>query len=149
MIYKPLSKNFKSKKSAFNTCLVITCVSLTINIWVFCLFKIDKSRCDVDSDLSDIYLKISVAYITFIIFIPIIIIFISNSLIISKFHSDYSRSLNESDISSALNRSASIFPRNRQTKKISFTLVLVSLSYAVLHIPYLIAWYLFYILNIL
>ena len=85
-ICSPFSQRFKSTKSAWNTVFIITIISFVINLWVPFNFELhfsdDRNKhCDVREGWSREYFHITLAYICLIILIPIIIIFICNSII--------------------------------------------------------------------
>lgn len=81
--------NSNSKSYAWLTVSVIFLIGLFINLWVPFLFEIqtDENKnlyCDIDKKLKTEYFHITVVYICLIMFIPIVTIFLSNSLIIFK-----------------------------------------------------------------
>lgn len=87
MVY--VSTNSNSKSYAWLTVSVIFLIGLFINLWVPFLFEIqtDENKnlyCDIDKKLKTEYFHITVVYICLIMFIPIVTIFLSNSLIIFK-----------------------------------------------------------------
>jgi hypothetical protein len=89
IVYKPLSRNFATKSSAWKTVLIITLISTIINIWVPFLFEIQITEtkvkyCDINKEYKTIYFRANVIYIFLIMVIPMINIFICNLLIISK-----------------------------------------------------------------
>lgn len=89
LVYSPLSNNFKTKKSAWSTVLIITAVSILINSWVPFMFELkqtskDRLNCDVIDYWRREYFIITSVYIAMIMLIPIITIFLSNSLILNK-----------------------------------------------------------------
>lgn len=87
ILKSPLSDRFKSKKSAWKTILIISIISLTANLWVPFMFKIkayhDEMYCDVDNKWKNEYFRIAIVYIILIMLIPILLIIICNSFIIS------------------------------------------------------------------
>lgn len=213
LVYKPLSNNFKSKKSAWYTVFIITFVSFLLNSWVPFMFELketvqdNKQHCDVIDYWRREYFVITSIYIALIMLIPIVTIFISNSLILYKtaradsvrikmqqkgnsssqktwetklvnknstrvdssarknlsvrrrksFGSLYSNSNNLS----VCNVGQSVFkakpyyasfnkslqkPLNRigNSKRLKKILLLISFSYAILNLPYLITWSVFF-----
>ena len=90
IIDSPLKNRFKSKKSAWFIVFFISIISILINSWVPFLFRLQQSKnddsiyCDINMTWNKEYFKIALAYIIIIILIPIIIIFICNSIIIYK-----------------------------------------------------------------
>lgn len=84
----PLNQRFKTKKSAWITVLLISLFSLPVNVWVFFFFEINKSEknqyCDVKKSWKTNYFRITVIYISLIMLLPIITIFVCNALIIFK-----------------------------------------------------------------
>lgn len=100
IVYRPLSRNFKSKKSAWNTVIIIVCISNVINIWVPFLFELQQNEsgtvyCDINKTYKTVYFQTNIAYICMIMLIPMLTIFICNSLIINKTFKDdsYRKSL--------------------------------------------------------
>lgn len=89
IIDSSLKNRFKSKKSAWFIVFFISIISILINSWGF-LFGLQQSKnddsiyCDINMTWNKEYFKIALAYIIIIILIPIIIIFICNSIIIYK-----------------------------------------------------------------
>ena len=92
-IHSPFSQRFKSTKSAWLTIGLLTCCSFIINIWVLFYFEIQSDEtynnnvksCEVKNEKKEWireYFHITLAYIFIIILIPIIVIFVSNSIII-------------------------------------------------------------------
>ena len=87
VIHSPLKDKFKSKKSAWKTVASITIVGIILNSWVPFLFKIqtqsqeNKQYCDIKKEYSKEYFQITIIYISLIMLIPIIVIFIGNSII--------------------------------------------------------------------
>lgn len=86
LVYKPFSTKFKSTKSAWKTVLSITFISLVINSWVLFILEIRKDEkiiyCDVKINWSIIYFNSTLIYICVIMLVPILVIFICNSIII-------------------------------------------------------------------
>ena len=86
IVRSPLTQKFKSTKSAWKTVLVITLISIIINLWVCFIFKINytdtKQYCDVNRDLKKSYFRITVIYIILIMLIPMVTIFTGNFIII-------------------------------------------------------------------
>ena len=183
IVYKPLSNEFKTKKSAWRTLFVILIFSLLINIWAPFLFKINyvdtHSYCDVDRDWVNEYLTINAIYMCLVMLVPILIIFVCNTLIIVKTVQDDLRRKKYKNVKSLTkcnnnnNKSTStllkasvkqtqryrfgrenknlvnsnnkkIICNQSNSKKMTKTLLLVSFSYAILNLPYLISWSLFY-----
>lgn len=157
---------------------MITLVSILINLWVPFLFKIqqldaEKQYCDVEKDWKSEYFIITIVYTALIMLVPIITIFICNSLIIMKTRkADLSRkrlqmirnsqviqnininmNLKTSKVKyklkpyyvSANQNTNTIRRKNENSKKLAQTLFLVSFSYAFLNLPYLITWYVYFI----
>jgi hypothetical protein len=87
VVSKPISSRFKRKKKAWKLCLIIITIGMCSNIWIPFLFKIvvnenQNKYCDIDHDYKNDYFILNSIYMIFIVFIPMIIIFISNSMII-------------------------------------------------------------------
>ena len=186
LVYSPLSNKFKSKKSAWNTVITITLVSLIINLWVPFIFEIQQvaktTYCDVREGWSKLYFHITLVYICIIILIPILIIFTSNSIIIQSLYRstqpkklgiqvNKSIQVSKNKIESFKNskRDSFILKKNsnksskfkpyylsmnqiihrvtdkaNNSKKLTKMLVLISFSYALLNLPYLITWCCYY-----
>lgn len=88
IVYHPLSRKFISIKSAWKTVLMITIVSILINIWVPFMFEIEisenKSFCDIKKYFKREYFYLNIIYTTFIMLIPMLIILLCNLSIIYK-----------------------------------------------------------------
>lgn len=88
LIYCPFSAKLKSKKTAWLIVNLLMFTGLIVNIWVFCMHKIqlndDKVYCDVAKAYQKEYFIITCVYIFLVIVIPILIILICNSLIICR-----------------------------------------------------------------
>jgi hypothetical protein len=106
LIYFPLSVNFKSKKSAWTTLIIIIIISIVLNIWAPFLFKIQTISqliyCDIITEWKSEYILITNVYVILIVFIPIPIIFISNILIICKTNREESRRKNMQNLNISL-----------------------------------------------
>jgi hypothetical protein len=174
IVDSPLTNRFKSKKSGWFTVFFISIISILINSWVPFLFGLQHSKnddfiyCDVNMTWNKEYFKIALAYIIIIILIPIIIIFICNSIIIYKTKkSDLKRknlhaesiTSSRKDITISYNHqkdtSKIIFTRSnfstlqmnntktkitKNTNKITKMLVFISFSFCFLNLPYFITW---------
>ena len=88
LVWAPFSKKFKSTKSAWNTVIIIVCISLLVNLWVPFIYenKLDENflYCDAKKEWSREYFHITLIYICLIMLTPIFVIFISNSIIIKN-----------------------------------------------------------------
>lgn len=90
LVYKPLSNFFKSKRSAWMTTCLIVISSLYANFFVLFLFQIKKDEssvqkyCDVDTKWSSEYFNVTLIYVIVIMIVPIAIIILSNSIIITS-----------------------------------------------------------------
>jgi hypothetical protein len=87
IVYSPLSNKFKSKKSAWKTVALIYIISLLSNSWILFIFELEKDNknnyfCNIKHNYESIYFHLTIVYICSIMFIPIIIIFTSNSFLI-------------------------------------------------------------------
>lgn len=159
IIISPECKTFKSKKSAWATVFSICLVSLVINLWVPFFFKLKSNEnniyCDVQDSLERAYFFITLIYIGLIMFSPILIIFISNSLIIYFSIETYKKNLSIRDHTTLVScqRSYKTFEstikektnRKNFSSKITRMLLLISFSYALLNLPYFITWCLFFV----
>jgi hypothetical protein len=215
VIHSPLKDKFKSKKSAWKTVASIAIVGIISNFWVPFLFKIqtqshgNKQYCDIKKEYSKEYFQITIIYISLIMLIPIVAIFVGNSIIIFSIikanlerkrtfrnlsisfvetsnHSELKRNRaenrsfknntsiqsNRSELKNnraetrSLKNNASIdssqielknnraetrsLKTNASTKsrkdsrKITKMMIFISLSYAILNLPYFITWCLFF-----
>ncbi len=176
IIYFPLSKQYKSKRSAFFLILTILFVSIILNGWIPFVFKIKKNDkgyqlCEIDDSWMKIYFILCQIYIFLIIVIPICSIIISNILIIVKtfkenskiqsiqvkntlvFRTKFKKS-SRKRISSR-RTTTTIFNQDQnnnkknvvfqnKTKKMTRLLILISILYVLLNLPYLISWLMFY-----
>jgi len=64
IVFRPLIGKFKTKKSAFYTCSLITILACLLNIWTFFVFilKVDEETyfyCDVNRNLTNVYFYIN------------------------------------------------------------------------------------------
>lgn len=89
LVYTPFSTTFKSTKSGWKTVLLITIVSFVLNIWILFILEIknDDNKviyCDVKENWSKEYFHVTLIYICVIMLLPILVIFICNSIIITK-----------------------------------------------------------------
>jgi hypothetical protein len=87
IVHYPLQHKFKSSKSGWLTVFYIFLISVPLNLWVFFYFELNTDEnqnkyCDIKRSFKIYYFRIIVAYITCIMLIPIILIFIGNGLII-------------------------------------------------------------------
>lgn len=87
IVFSPFSNKFKSKKSAWICCLLITLLAFLANSWAPFFFKLKSiskniEYCDIDKKWVNEYFQITTIYICLTMLIPIIVIFVSNSLII-------------------------------------------------------------------
>lgn len=180
IIYSPLKNYFNSKRSAWNKSINIILISFLLNLWVPFIFHIKKNEndslyCDVKDAWRKEYFLATFIYIFLIMFVPIITILVSNSLIlISTINAEKNRkslqlistvkSLRcQSTVIQCKNRSKSesalklkpfyynahqyakkVSNRNDNMRKLTKILTLISSSYALLNIPYLITWSLFF-----
>ncbi len=198
IVYLPLGRKFKSTRSAWLTVCLIGIISMLLNIWVFYLFEINKNEtshyCDAKRSLKSIYFGITVIYITVIMLIPCLIIFICNCLIIRQTnrsdmarrslqmnnnnnnkHNHYlvknnksitnnTRLLSINNGISNSSKSIKINNNNLLTMKVYYmrkdqknmrnnlsnsqtvlkTLLFISFTYAILNLPYFIAWSVFF-----
>ncbi len=173
IVFRPLSTNkFSLKKTAWQTVGTIVFVSIVANFWVPFMFAIQKNViCDVSPEWSQIYFTLSKSYVLVSMLLPILLIFICNSMVIYKtILTDSQRKQNEYQTNEiketnvsykikrrpaqqlevkAFSKSAKIncthkkkLQKYKNSIKITKVLILVSFSYALLNLPYLIAWWL-------
>lgn len=85
-IYSPFFQaKFSSKTIAWYIVWSLVILGLVLNIWVPFLFKLNEESfnyCDIQKKHSNTYFVITILYITLIMLIPIIVIFVCNTLII-------------------------------------------------------------------
>lgn len=198
IVISPFYNKYKSKKTAWITVSAITFTSLVINLWVPFVFELKndefKQYCDVKKSWKDQYFIIAVVYIVVTIGIPILIIFVSNSIIAFKtFKAESNReklktrtSVNYSKTETIFNSIAPptqlkidkkpmnkmVIPqrgqestrsvtqmkpfyitinqltnrklnKNNNSKHVTKVLSMVSISFVILNMPYLITWYFF------
>ncbi len=97
IIYQPLSIRFKRKKSVWQTVLIIVGISFILNSWVFIIFRTDKIEVsnrqysNIDNYLWSEYFILNSVSFCFIMFVPIIILMLSNILILIKTKQIYSK----------------------------------------------------------
>lgn len=170
VVCAPLSSKFKSTKSAWHTVLVISILALIINLWVPFIYenKTDEAYlyCDVRKEWTREYFHITLVYICLIMLIPIVIIFASNTVIISNIlrhvprgGSVLRRSTKKiNHMIKSSNRNFKLKPyylnmnqmitritnKANSRKKLTKILILITFSYAFLNLPYFIAWLLYY-----
>ena len=88
LVCKPFSTKFKSKKSAWITVAFILLVAVVINSWILFVLEIRHDEkifyCDVKQKWSKEYFNSTLIYILLIMLVPILVIFICNSIIILK-----------------------------------------------------------------
>ncbi len=118
IVYCPLTINFKSKKSAWKIVLFVTIVSFLVNFWALFLFEINTdgmiNYCDVKKEWVREYFHITFGYIFLIILLPILVIFVSNTIIIAKSPNVNQRQLNQT-IKARKYRNQSVSRMNRTT----------------------------------
>ena len=84
-IYWPFFQaKFASKTLAWSLVCMLVFIGLLSNLWVPFLFNVNEefTYCDIERQYSSHYFIITIFYITLIMFIPIVVIFFCNSLII-------------------------------------------------------------------
>ena len=208
-IYSPfLQTKFESIRIAWIIIAAIALIGGLLNVWVPFLFKprsleSDLQYCDVEQEFSSAYFKITISYVVLTMLIPIIVIFLCNTLIIffilkaskeresmantkltskpkvSKLSGVELNSMNKSAIdvpeestllpksqmsssqlrlsistpantkgfnrlSSAILTKPSHMKKSSESNKITRMLLLMSLSYAILNLPYFISWSIFF-----
>jgi len=169
IVYKPLNEKNKRKSSAWKSVIAVILISFFANFWTFLLFKLNENEefiyCDVVKDLGLSYFFINILYSIIVMLLPIIILIVLNILIIYKLIKTNKK---RNTISYSKSNNISVNPTNRierpysdviirlepllvntslkdSTKKrkptdTKIVLILVSISYALLNLPYLITW---------
>lgn len=151
---------FRSIRSAWNTVFLTVWLAFLFNMWVPFLFEIQSDEhgvkyCDMNKTWKHEYFTINVVYICLIMLLPIIIIFISNSIIIyhtiridrAEETTDRSCQLETMDSFSVSSRFLSarrIAFKAKYTSQIARVLILISFSYAFLSLPYFVSWCMFF-----
>lgn len=172
VISKPLKSYIITKKSAWIKTFIIVLISLTINIWVPFIFVIkdtdqEYSHCDVIERWQKEYIMITFLYICLIMFVPIITIIISNSIILysilkaNNSHKNLTNNITQKRNTKQVGlapKNVKLKPyyfnvkqmvlrnnnqRNEDVKKITRMLCFISSSYALLNLPYLITWFIY------
>ena len=165
IVYKPLNEKNKRKSSAWKSVKLVIFMSFFLNLWTFLLFELNESEgnfyCDIVNDLKLINYFINILYSVFVMIIPIIILFLLNFLIIYKLtktnekreiitNSKLVTSIIQikkvdnpySDIirceTLLVNNNLLDCKKKRKPTDTKIMLILVSISYALLNLPYLI-----------
>ena len=91
-IYSPLFQaKFESNRIAWINISIIVCIGAVLNVWVPFLFsprdlKLNEhltiQYCDIEKQYSVFYFRITIAYIVLTMLIPIIVIFLCNTIVI-------------------------------------------------------------------
>jgi len=189
LICLPFSNKFKSTSSAWLTVSVIVCVSFIVNTWVpFIYEKIAQENnlfaCDIRKEFSQEYFHITLTYICITMLIPICIIFVSNSFIIShivkskenakiklfrhrKQKNIKKKSTNivqlQKPETKGIKKATKFKPyfvsmnqmvfritnKANNNRHITKVLITITFAYAILNLPYFIAWSLYYLIIIL
>lgn len=159
LVYLPLSTKFKSNKSAWRTVAYVAVLSFTLNLWVPFLFQIKDTHCDIKNDWVKVYHAFNNIYISMVILIPTFCLIICSTLLLIKTDLDDSRRkklLNKKKEILAIrtrnpNKIVNIRPKpilvaqNRiNSKKITRTLIFISLTYVFLNLPYSIVWFFYF-----
>jgi hypothetical protein len=89
IVYSPMSNKFKSKKSAWKTVALIYFISLLSNSYTLFIFDLqiktnNKTSCRINPSMDNDYFHLTIVFNCIIMLIPIIIIFTSNSFLISN-----------------------------------------------------------------
>ncbi len=173
LVYSPLSNKFKTKKSAWQSVLIISIFSMILNIWVPFLFQLKQTNalkyCDVSSNWSIEYFHITLVYICLIMALPILFILMSNFMIIKKLNrakhkrKDMTRLKRAIDPVNPLSSNKAncsrvqkpfylnveqiisrISKKSDYSKKLTRMLMFISFSYVLFNLPYLISWFVYY-----
>ncbi len=170
LVYKPLNEMNKRKSSAWKSVTVVILISFFANFWTFLFFELNENDanfyCDIVNDLKSIYFSINILYSMFVMILPIIILIVLNILIIYKLNkADKKREIITSSkpttsnnplnnrvdrpLSDVIIRLEPLLVNNQNSleclKKSKPTdtktvLIIVSISYALLNLPYFITW---------
>jgi hypothetical protein len=170
LVYKPLNEKNKRKSSAWKSVIIVILISFFANFWTFLFFELNENDanfyCDIVNDLKSIYFSINILYSMFVMILPIIILIVLNILIIYKLNkADKKREIITSSkpttsnnplnnrvdrpLSDVIIRLEPLLVNNQNSleclKKSKPTdtktvLIIVSISYALLNLPYFITW---------
>jgi len=168
LVYKPLSGQMKSKQSAWSLICFICLVGSVSNSWTFFFFRLnEKNFCDVFEGLHFEYLILNSIYVFLVFVIPIVFLIICNCLVISKSRADdiNRRKLDQTTMietnqmtviisnpttykqkTSKKNRYLTVMKRKQTfySKKITKTLVIISVAYVFLNLPYMVSWFIYF-----
>jgi len=189
VVVSPLAAKSQTKKKAWTIISWIGTFSVLFNLWVLFFFEIrtDESKkfCDVHKTWENEYFIMAVIYIGLTVGLPILIIFVSNSIIAyktMKAEADrpktknfelipikkeaITRKLRKSIIGTAkaTHKRESIYSENnsnyisltlathgstrlkpnKQSKRVAQILSMISITFAIFNLPYLITWSVFY-----
>ena len=170
VVYKPLNEKNKRKSTAWKSVTFVVLISFFLNLWTFSFFKLNESEgfiyCDMIKDSVLSYFYINILYSIILIILPIIIIVVLNFLIVYKLiktnkkrkiiTNSQSRRTNTSinqvnrvDRSNYtanrllplnINNSKNLIKKKNKPVDSKIALILVSISYVTLNLPYLIMW---------
>ena len=124
VVSQPLYSRSLTKKSVWKAVAFIGFVSFTLNLWTIYVFHLIENEtnnriyCDVNSELMLTYLISSSTYICFTIFIPSIIIFVCNTLVIYK--TTKHKTLRNELTHRSVRRRLTTISRNQQSRKVTF-----------------------------
>ena len=162
LVYRPFSYRLKSKKSAWKLIFVIIFLSITSNIWILYKFNLENN------------FGLILAYIIYIILIPVLIILCSNIILIINLFKNNTIILNisKSTTTESMNRlnnnqttTTTTTPINRpyylsfnqfinkialkanNPKHLTKMLLFISITYGLLNLQYLIVWSAVYQIN--
>lgn len=173
LIFAPLSHKFKTKRSAWISVFSIVLFGFLIHLWVPFLFEKNEDDsfeyCDVSAHWTKNknYYYITLAYTFMIMLIPIAITLISNLLMIyyllirnrfkkngnlSSNHEVFNMKISSNQLSPKMKpyymSIDQIIRRNtskgNNSKKITLMLIIISISFTFLNMPYLISWSIYY-----
>ena len=169
-IYFPLYQNkFSSATNAWRTVFGLVLFSATICLFMpflvelnsYKYYSIQINLCEVKRDQSKLYFTAQIVFSLLTMFIPMVIILIFNSLIIFKIHranqkrklisalqisrnSICSQNNNNFGFYSNLMNSNKKYKFNNEFQKITSLLILTSISFVIVNLPYFICWCLFF-----
>lgn len=174
IICTSMNNRFKTEKSAWLTVFTIVTIGLVINLWTPFFFEIrsdeTQTYCDIKKELKEEYFYIAIIYIFLMMFLPIAIIFICNTIILIKTirahlvltnpiklirnskmiefrekKSLVNKTRNEANFNKENNeRRLSENLKIKEINKMAKILLFISFAYAVLNLPYFITWCLFF-----
>lgn len=152
VIYFPLiNRIIDTTSTSWKTLIGIVAFSLTSCSFIPYLFKLntasnDRSYCDTNKNYPELYFWVMIIYVFLSMIIPIVTIFICNTITI--IHLLKARSLRYTLTNQQEDHTSSIYRnviQQMKSQNVTKSLILISSSYAILNLPYFIIWSIFYL----